>query len=153
MRLLAGYIKFIVIFGHVSVYKATHVGYKVVSLLEGTVDLIALFLILALLIFAARKFESVIPVEFWDKSARTFIDNGDTVLVRPNSYSRFYKASGKLVTKSDIKKVQKAGCVSLFTSSNNVIDITMHPSNRDSVFDSAKRLFKDAKVVEIDIEG
>jgi len=31
MRLLAGYIKFIVIFGHVSVYKATHVGYKVAN--------------------------------------------------------------------------------------------------------------------------
>lgn len=30
MRLLAGYIKFIVIFGHMSVYKATYVGYKVV---------------------------------------------------------------------------------------------------------------------------
>ena len=30
MRLLAGYIKFIVIFGHMPVYKATHVGYKVV---------------------------------------------------------------------------------------------------------------------------
>ena len=31
MRLLAGYIGLIVIFGHMSVYKATHVGYKVVS--------------------------------------------------------------------------------------------------------------------------
>ena len=34
MRLLAGYIKFIVIFGHMPVYKATHVGYKVVSSLS-----------------------------------------------------------------------------------------------------------------------
>ena len=31
MRLLAGYIGLIVIFGHMPVYKATHVGYKVVS--------------------------------------------------------------------------------------------------------------------------
>ncbi len=30
MRLLAGYIRLIVIFGHMPVYKATHVGYKVV---------------------------------------------------------------------------------------------------------------------------
>jgi len=30
MRLLAGYIGLIVIFGHMPVYKATHVGYKVV---------------------------------------------------------------------------------------------------------------------------
>ena len=39
MRLLAGYIGLIVIFGHMPVYKATHVGYKVVickwSLLHG----------------------------------------------------------------------------------------------------------------------
>ena len=31
MRLLAGYIGLIVIFGHMPFYKATHVGYKVVS--------------------------------------------------------------------------------------------------------------------------
>ncbi len=31
MRLLAGYIGLIVIIGHMPVYKATHVGYKVVN--------------------------------------------------------------------------------------------------------------------------
>jgi len=34
MRLLAGYIGLIVIFGHMPVYKATHVGYKVVIYLR-----------------------------------------------------------------------------------------------------------------------
>ena len=33
MRLLAGYIGLIVIFGHMPVYKATNVGYKVVMFL------------------------------------------------------------------------------------------------------------------------
>jgi hypothetical protein len=116
-------------------------------------DLVALALILVLFMLLVFKLESVIPAEFGDKSARTFIDLGDTVLVRSNSLSRFYKTRGKLVRKSDIKKIQKAGCISLFTSSDNAIDITIHPSNRDSVFDSAKRLFTDATVVEIDIEG
>lgn len=35
MRLLAGYIGLIVIFGHMQVYKATHVGYKVVIWFTG----------------------------------------------------------------------------------------------------------------------
>ena len=95
----------------------------------------------------------MIPVEFLDKSARTFNDLGDVVQVRTNSYSRFYNTKGKLITKSDIVKIQKAGCLTLFTHSNNAIDIMVHPNNRDLVFNAAKSIFSEAQVVEIDIES
>ena len=95
----------------------------------------------------------MIPVEFLDKSARTFNDLGEIVQVRTNSYSRFYNTKGKLIKKSDIVKIQKAGCRTLFTYSNNAIDIMVHPNNRDLVFNAAKGIFSGAQVVEIELES
>jgi hypothetical protein len=95
----------------------------------------------------------MIPIEFLDKSERTFVDLDDTVQVRTNSYSRFYNTKGKLIKKSDIVKIQKAGCLTLFTHSDNAIDIMVHPSNKESVFETAKGIFSEAKVVEIDMES
>ena len=96
---------------------------------------------------------SLIPIDFFDKADQTFKDLGDSVQVRTNSYSRFYGFRGKLVKKSDIVKIQKAGCVSLFTNSNNAIDITIHPIHRNLVFDAAKTIFTEAQVVEIDMDS
>ena len=95
----------------------------------------------------------MIPVEFLDKSERTFVDLGDNVQVRTNSYSRFYNTKGKLIKKSDIVKIQKAGCLTLFTHSDNAIDIMVHPSNKDTIFETTKRIFTEAQVVEIDMES
>ncbi|NRA79780.1 MAG: hypothetical protein HRU18_16360 [Pseudoalteromonas sp.] len=94
--------------------------------------------------------ESMIPINFMDKAQRTFVDLGDAVKVRAGANARFFNTKGQLIKKQDIVKIQKAGCLSLFTYSNNTIDITVHPLNRNSVFDEAKRLFPKAKIVEIE---
>lgn len=99
------------------------------------------------------KLESKIPINFIDKAQRTFVDLGDAVKVRAGANARFFNTKGQLIKKQDIVKIQKAGCLSLFTYSNNAIDITVHPLNRNSVFDEAKRLFPKAKIVEIDMEN
>ena len=88
----------------------------------------------------------MIPINFLDKAERTFNDLGANVQVRTNSYSRFYNTKGRLV-------IQKAGCLTLFTLSDNAIDITVHPANKDTVFEKAKSIFKEAQVVEIDIQS
>ena len=106
---------------------------------------------LILCIFLIIKFESAVPANFLDKAERTFNDMGEFVQVRTNSYSRFYKFKGRVIRKSDIVKIQKAGCITLFTTSNNAIDITIHPSNRDKVFSMAKDVFKEASFVEINL--
>jgi len=95
----------------------------------------------------------MIPINFLDKAERTFNDLGANVQVRTNSYSRFYNTKGRLVKKSDIAKIQKAGCLTLFTLSDNAIDITVHPANKDTVFEKAKSIFKEAQVVEIVIQS
>ncbi|RUO38623.1 hypothetical protein CWE13_02975 [Aliidiomarina shirensis] len=95
----------------------------------------------------------MIPVNYLDKVERTFSDLGTTVQVRPNSYSRFYNTKGRLIKKSDISKIQMAGCLTLFTLSDNAIDITVHPANRDIVFEKAKSIFTEAQVVEIDMQS
>ncbi len=92
----------------------------------------------------------MIPINFMDKAQRTFVDLGDAVKVRAGANARFFNTKGQLIKKQDIVKIQKAGCLSLFTYANNAIDITVHPLNRNSVFDEAKRLFPKAKVVEIE---
>ncbi|WP_157586703.1 hypothetical protein [Pseudoalteromonas prydzensis] len=97
--------------------------------------------------------ESMIPVNFLDKAERTFNDLGSNVQVRSNSYSRFYNTEGRLVKKSDIAKVQNAGCITLFTLSDNAINITVHSANRSIVFERAKSIFKEAQVVEIDMQS
>lgn len=86
---------------------------------------------------------------YFDRPELTFTDEGDFVRVRGNSYSRYYKTKGKLIKKTDIVKIQKAGCLSLFYKSNNAIDISVHPKNKDEVFDKAKALFCNAEPVEI----
>ena len=106
-----------------------------------------------LFFFLVIKLESFIPINFLDKAERTFNDLGDTVQVRTNSSSRLYRTKGKLVKKSDVVRIQKAGCISLFTKSNNAIDITVHPTNRILVFEAAKTMFKGAKIVEIDMDS
>jgi hypothetical protein len=95
----------------------------------------------------------MIPINFLDKAERTFNDLGANVQVRTNSYSRFYNTKGKVVKKSDIVKIQKAGCITLFTYSDSAIDITVHPVNKDLVFDTAKSIFSEAQVVEINMES
>jgi hypothetical protein len=99
------------------------------------------------------KLESMIPINFLDKVERTFNDLGTNVQVRTNSYSRFYNTKGRLIKKSDISKIQIAGCLTLFTFSDNAIDITVHPSNRDIVFEKAKSIFTEAQIVEIDLQS
>lgn len=99
------------------------------------------------------KLESMIPFNFLDKVERTFNDLGTNVQVRTNSYSRFYNTKGRLIEKSDISKIQIAGCLTLFTVSDNAIDITIHPANRDIVFEKAKSIFTEAQIVEIDIQS
>ena len=106
---------------------------------------------LILSIFLIIKCESVIPVNFLDRAERTFNDMGEFVEVKTNSYSRFYSFKGRVIRKSDIVRIQKAGCITLFTTSNNAIDITLHPSNRDKVFSRAKEIFKEASFVEINL--
>ncbi len=86
---------------------------------------------------------------FFDRPDLTFTDEGDFVRIRGNSYARYYKTKGKLVKKSDILKIQKAGCLSLFYKSGNAIDISVHPKNKDEVFEQAKALFCNAERVEI----
>ena len=87
---------------------------------------------------------------YFDKPELTFADEGDFVRVRGNSYARFYKTTGKLVKKTDIVKIQKAGCLSLFYKSQSVIDITVHPKSKVEVFNRAKELFCNAESVDIE---
>lgn len=86
---------------------------------------------------------------YFDRPELTFSDEGDFVRIRGNSYARYYKTKGKLVKKSDIVKIQKAGCLSLFYKSRNALDITVHPTSKDEVFERAKVLFSNAESVEI----
>jgi hypothetical protein len=95
----------------------------------------------------------MIHINFLDKVEKTFNDLGTNVQVKTNSYSRFYNTRGRLIKKSDVSKIQIAGCLALFTLSDNAIDITVHPVNRDIVFEKAKSIFTEAQIFEIDIQS
>ncbi|TVZ41911.1 hypothetical protein P886_1262 [Alteromonadaceae bacterium 2753L.S.0a.02] len=88
---------------------------------------------------------------YFDRPELTFTDEGEFVRVRSTSYARFYKTKGRLIKKSHIVKIQKAGCLSIFYKSTFAIDISVHPKNRDKIFEQAKSLFKNAEPVEIDM--
>lgn len=90
---------------------------------------------------------------YFDRPELTFTDEGEFVRVRSTSYSRFYKTKGEMIKKTIIVKLQKAGCLSLFMKSGFAIDISVHPTNRDEVFEQAKALFHKAEIVEIDMKS
>lgn len=90
---------------------------------------------------------------FFDRPELTFTDEGDFVRIRGSSYARYYKTKGKMVKKTDILKIQKAGCLSLFYKSGSAIDITVRPKDRDKVFEQAQALFCNAERVEIDLSS
>ncbi|WP_189431800.1 hypothetical protein, partial [Alishewanella longhuensis] len=139
--------------GKITRWRSQFSGEQSVSFAEAFIDTL-LFLIGSVLFFVlVIKLESMIPINYLDKVERTFSDLGTTVQVRPNSYSRFYNTKGRLIKKSDISKIQMAGCLTLFTLSDNAIDITVHPANRDIVFKKAKSIFTEAQVVEIDMQS
>ena len=106
-----------------------------------------------LVFYLVIRFESQIPIQVFDRADLAFEDLGSQVEVRTTPMSRFFKMKGKIVVKTDIVKLQKAGCISLFTKSDNAIDITLLPRNRDLVFDVAKTIFKGAQYVDIDMES
>lgn len=58
------------------------------------------------------------------QATKVLAENGDEVFIADVPAANLYKGFGRTIKKSAIAKVQLAGnCVSLFTQSNNAIDI------------------------------
>ncbi|XPF94714.1 hypothetical protein ACM9HF_01545 [Colwellia sp. RE-S-Sl-9] len=84
------------------------------------------------------------------RDKKSFIDNGDTVVIRNTILSRVFNFGVRTVKKSDINKVQLAGrCISIFNNSNNAYDVFTHSESPQKVFNQAKAIFTHAEFIEI----
>lgn len=83
-------------------------------------------------------------------SHKALIEDGDNVIVNSTMLSRSYGFSSKVVVKSNITKIQLAdNCVSLFTKSDNAIDIWLPKKSCDNVIHQAQQYFKQAALVKV----
>ena len=83
-------------------------------------------------------------------SHKALIEDGENVIINPTMLSRCYGFSSKVVAKSNITKIQLANnCVSLFTESNNAIDIWLPKKYCSNVAERAEKYFKNASLVKV----
>jgi hypothetical protein len=87
---------------------------------------------------------------WFDRIELTFAAVGEDVYIRTNARSRYFLSSGNKVRKSDIVRIQKNHCLTLFTKSNNTIDIRINVNDAVTIYNEAKKVFPNAEFVEIE---
>ncbi|MBU2883100.1 hypothetical protein KO525_04095 [Psychrosphaera sp. B3R10] len=81
---------------------------------------------------------------------RVLVEAGPTVFCRDLPLARIFKLNGRALVKSDVVKIQRAArCVTLFTASGIAFDLWLPKSTVDEVALRAKKLFSNAKYVEV----
>lgn len=86
------------------------------------------------------------------RATKVIVEDGDQVFVADVPAASLYKGFGKTIQKSAIAKIQLADrCVSLFTQSNNAIDIwAPNKTLARTVYDRALLIFPHAETCIVD---